>query len=147
MPKLRPFIGPGTLVSLLVAAVAIAFGALGGVPSPAPASPPRPDKATGPPPLRKPEPGDLLRLGLSPQQTARVRALDAAWRRERAALESAMDASSAPARDGKRTLDQLRAGLQDYAALSRRYDAARQEHWNAALRVLTPDQLKKVETP
>ncbi|MCW5943414.1 MAG: hypothetical protein KIS66_14375 [Fimbriimonadaceae bacterium] len=147
MAKPRPFFGPGLLVSLLAAAGALAFGVLGRSPGPGPVAPQRPVASTKPPPLRKPEPGELLRLDLSSEQEARVRALDADWRRERAALESAMSAASSPARDGKRTLEQLRAGLQDYAALSRRYDAVRQEHWNASLRVLTPAQLREIETP
>lgn len=147
MRKARATIGPGTLISVTVAAIVVGFYWVGNNPSSSPLASPTPAKTSAQTPLRKPVPGDLLRLKLEPAQAARVRSLDASWRKERDLLVDAMRTASAPAQEPNRSLPQLRAGLQEYAELSRRYDRVRRAHWEAAVASLRPSQRKEIEKP
>lgn len=130
----------------VVASVAVWATTSRSQPAAPPLGPPARSGPPAPPPF-KPEPARILTLDLPPAQRKAVASIDAAWRKEKEALLAAMDEAARPAQDGGRSLGQLRAGLQEYAELSRRYDAARRRHWQVALAVLSPKQRSEVVAP
>lgn len=90
-------------------------------------------------PLIKPEPAALLSeagLNLSEQQRSGIQAIDKRWHAEREPLLAGMNGYQ-PA---STNLETIKGGLQDYSALSRRYDATREQRWQQALDALKPDQ-------
>jgi hypothetical protein len=96
-----------------------------------------------PPPLRKPEPKELLNLNLTDAQRAEIVKIDAAWSQTKLELNEAIR-GSIPDTSGKQSLNVLKSSMQDYSQLSRQFDAERIRHWEMALDVLSPEQRKEV---
>jgi hypothetical protein len=136
--KTRLF-GPGTLVALLFAVAIVVIGVLN-----SPSDAKLASKLPAPlHPLIKPEPGSLLSepgLNLSKQQRSAIQAIDKRWQAEREPLLAGMNGYQ-PA---STHLEAIKGGLQDYSALSRRYDATREQRWQEALDALKPDQRSRV---
>jgi hypothetical protein len=90
-------------------------------------------------PLSKPEPETLLSepgLNLSAQQRSAIQTIEKRWQAERDPLLAGMNGYQ-PA---STNLEAIKAALQDYSALSRRFDATRERHWQEALGALEPNQ-------
>lgn len=129
-PKKRGF-GPGTVVTLAGALVVIVIGVNS---RPAKSSSIEDAKvrlAAEPkrnlPPLKKPEPGDLLKEGLSGQKAEKIHLIDVQWQaRKKVLLARMAEIQSLPS--GKQVLDH--AG--EYSRLSTEYNAAREEAWKQA---------------
>lgn len=95
---------------------------------------PSPSKA-----LWKPEPSSLLSnsaLRLTTKEREAIRRIDAAWKAERRALLAAFEAYRPPPGG----LAKIRGSVQEYSALSRRYDTVRTAFWNRATSLLTRQQ-------
>ncbi|MGC8669369.1 MAG: hypothetical protein ACP5VE_14785 [Chthonomonadales bacterium] len=156
--------GPGTIAALAVGGFLVVAGRL--------VQPPLQDKAAGrvvfqadasgklkrvsapaadaiAQPLWKPEPNTLLaqkaRLHLTSSQLQQIRAVNDAWRRQKADLMEAMNRAVAAAKpSGAVSASQISAGLKDYSDLSREYNARREFAWRMALAVLKPQQMKNL---
>ena len=128
-------LGPGTFIALAVAV----FISVLGFSEPKHNLPPVSKLPTPAHPLFKPEPALLLanaRLQLSGSQRRRIEAIEQQWVARRAENLTAMS-SFQPKRG---SLEQIKNGLTNYSALSRRYDATRVTYWGLATGVLSADQ-------
>jgi len=141
----RPYIGPGLLIAILAS---VFFFTPRGPSAVLPTIPEgdalarRVSKTPTPPPLRKFEPSHLLdrssEFGLRDSQVAKIEEIQRGWHRERDRLLESMQSFN-PQRE-RRTLPALKAGLQDYSELSRRYEAVREASWQSALLTLDARQ-------
>jgi hypothetical protein len=100
-----------------------------------------------PPPLWKPAPGLLVEhaeeLELSQEQLEQVRALGLEWEIAKQGFEQALEPYLTAEPKGSQR--EIAAGLEEYAALSRSYDASRQAYWQESLGLLTEDQTRRLE--
>lgn len=137
--RLGKLLGPGTVVSFLLAAAVIGYSAKAQVPTTQRTSHlPAPDR-----PLVKHEPGDLLanpELRLTEGQRKSIDTINQEWQGTKSDLLAAMSGYQ-PERG---RVDQVSRSLEGYAQLSRQYDASRQEAWSVALSVLDETQRGKV---
>jgi hypothetical protein len=99
-----------------------------------------------PPPLWKPVPGLLAdhaqELELSPEQLQQVRALDLDWESAKQGFEQALEPYLSTEPKGSQR--EIAAGLEEYAALSRAYDARREAMWQESLGLLTAEQVQRL---
>jgi hypothetical protein len=85
-----------------------------------------------PPPLRKPEPRELLVKRLTDSQRKQIEEISRSWEAEKKSLLASLTEASSSKPDGS-DLDSLKASFTGYAELSRLYNIRREEAWQRAL--------------
>jgi len=131
--QIRPQFGLGSKLSLIGVAVVVVWTWA--------SQPPQPDLAQlrsrvthgAPPPLKKPEPKDLLSdASLSPHQRRQIEEISSAWEEEKKTLLASLNqaAGAAPERPD---LESLKKNLGGYSELSKLYDFKRDSAWKKAV--------------
>lgn len=139
--KKTRLLGPGTIVAVAAAVVIVIVGFTGSHGNLAPVHGNVPAPAR---PLWKPEPAAILtnaKLALRPDQRSGIETISKAWLKEKSELVQAMSAYQ----PRQAQIEQLKADLADYSALSRQFDKERHQAWSRAVAVLDADQKLLIE--
>jgi hypothetical protein len=159
---IKRFLGPGTVLALVVAIALLASGKLAPRPPADPAAGRIVYEADAAGHMRrvasptisrsgpfKPEPSLLLnrsaRLGLTAPQREAIRRLDLAWQRENCDIGRQLAAASSAAREQVgaahgASASRVAISLREYSALSRTYDERRGHYWRLAWSQLSERQ-------